>query len=167
MEQTNPPSLDLSWDEVITLSEKLGYKIQEFCVDNHTEVDLLVILPVGGLIPGERVAQVLQLGDLDVAFASVAAYKPDEQTPRGKIETAQLPSRELVAGKRVWVVDEVCDTGVTLEYTVKLLQSYGATEVHTAVLHFKPAKLTTGSRPDLYMVETDAKWINYPWYISS
>ena len=167
MEHTNTPALDLSWDEAIALSEKLALEVQKYCTDNRTAVDLLVILPVGGLIPGERVARILGLGDLDVAFASVAAYKPNEAAPSGHIETGQLPAREQVAGKRVWIIDEVCDTGVTLEYVIKLLRSYGAADIHTAALHFKPKKSTTGVKPDIYMAETDAKWINYPWEVTA
>lgn len=165
MEHTDQPALVLSWDEAIALSEKLAAKIQEYCSDNQTTVDLLVILPIGGLIPGERIARILGLGDLDIAFASVAAYKANDTILNDSIETGQLPAKEQIAGKQVWVVDEVCDTGVTLEYITKLLRSYGAAEIHTAVLHFKPKKLTTGIKPDIYMVETDAKRINYPWEV--
>lgn len=163
MNTTEITQLSLSWAEAVTLSEELGHKIKAYCDEHKTSVDALVILPMGGLVPGDRVARVLGTDIVDVYFARVSAYRPNETALASEIKTGQLPTADQIAGKRIWVVDEVCDSGVTLKYILSLLESLGAAEVHTAVLHYKPTKSTTGVVPDIYMTEVDSEWINYPW----
>ena len=51
------------------------------------------------------------------------------------------------------VVDDICDTGVTLKNTVG---------VYTAVLHYKPH--TSCYKPNIYAyVHNGDEWIIYPW----
>jgi hypoxanthine phosphoribosyltransferase len=51
------------------------------------------------------------------------------------------------------VVDDICDTGITLKNTVG---------VYTAVLHYKPH--TSCYKPNIYAQKHDGdEWIIYPW----
>ena len=51
------------------------------------------------------------------------------------------------------VVDDICDTGITLKNTVG---------VYTAVLHYKPH--TSCYKPNIYAYEHNGdEWIIYPW----
>lgn len=53
--------------------------------------------------------------------------------------------------KNTLVVDDICDTGVTLKNTVAGF---------TATLHYKKTAVTT---PDFYAKEVGTEWIVYPW----
>jgi uncharacterized protein len=53
--------------------------------------------------------------------------------------------------KDTLVVDDICDTGQTLQDSIGL---------YTAALHYKPTAMTT---PDFYAKEVGPEWIVYPW----
>ena len=53
--------------------------------------------------------------------------------------------------KDTLVVDDICDTGVTLK---KSIAGY------TATLHYKPTAVFT---PDFYAKEVGSDWLVYPW----
>ncbi|MEM1601131.1 MAG: phosphoribosyltransferase family protein, partial [Sulfolobales archaeon] len=57
------------------------------------------------------------------------------------------------------IVDDVADSGKTLQITIELLQLYGPKEIKTASIYVKP---TTIVIPDFYVAETNA-WIIFPW----
>lgn len=162
MNQSN--KIEIAWGDGIALCEDLAYRIQGYCLENQTAVDVLVVIPRGGLIPAERIARLMSLSSTKMVFACVAAYTVAGTDMTGTIETGQLPTRDMIEGKRVWVIDEVCDTGTTLAYTTKLLQSFAPDELHTAVLHYKPSNTKTGIKPDIFLEETD-KWVVYPWEV--
>jgi len=66
---------------------------------------------------------------------------------------------KFVKGKKVLLVDDVADQGISLREAKKECLEKGALEVKTATLHLKPWSVI---KPDFYVAETDA-WIIYPW----
>jgi len=52
------------------------------------------------------------------------------------------------------VVDDICDTGYTLEEFSEF------TEVYTATIHYKPTAIV---KPNFYYEEIKNEWIVYPW----
>ena len=79
--------------------------------------------------------------------------------PRGGLIPAVLISHELgipyvqAVGKNTLVVDDICDSGVTLEK---------APGVWTAVLHYKPH--TSCFQPNIWSeIHEGNEWIIYPW----
>ncbi|MBC7129742.1 phosphoribosyltransferase [Candidatus Bathyarchaeota archaeon] len=84
----------------------------------------------------------------------------------GVAETAEKPSLTQpvstdVAGKKVLIVDEVADTGKSLQVIHQHLLDRGAEEVKIATIYCKPWSLIT---PDYYVKMTD-RWIVFPWEI--
>lgn len=71
------------------------------------------------------------------------------------------PVSVKVAGKKVLVVDEVADTGKSLQLIKEHLRAEGATEVRIATVYFKPWSIV---KPDYYAKETN-RWIVFPWEI--
>jgi hypoxanthine phosphoribosyltransferase len=66
-----------------------------------------------------------------------------------------------VEGKRVLVVDEVADTGRSLELVREHILENGAVEVKIATVYYKPWSII---KPDYYEKETSS-WIVFPWEI--
>jgi len=65
--------------------------------------------------------------------------------------------------KRVLIADDVTDTGDSIKFVVKYLQSLGAGEVKTAVLQHKTSSTFV---PDYYgELIKNWKWVIYPWSI--
>jgi hypoxanthine phosphoribosyltransferase len=78
----------------------------------------------------------------------------------GKKKVASLrPSLLDVKGKRVLLVDDLVDTGDTLEMAFDHLKGLGAGSIVTAVLFNKPRSKI---RPDFWVSET-TNWIVFPY----
>ncbi len=101
-----------------------------------------------GVIPGVVVASILQR-----EFASMAVTRHD---PYASPQLIAGPPT-TVAGRRVLIVDETCDTGDTLKLALNEVKARGPTDVRTAV------SFRTGPyAPDYHAFETD-KFIVLPW----
>lgn len=68
---------------------------------------------------------------LEPAFCRVSSYSKEDNT-QGSLEVS-FDGLE-VKGRAVLLVDDICDTGATLEELDALLKNAGATEVRSAVL---------------------------------
>ncbi|NHJ05630.1 MAG: phosphoribosyltransferase, partial [Candidatus Heimdallarchaeota archaeon] len=65
---------------------------------------------------------------------------------------------ELV-NKKILLVDDVSDSGRSLDFAIKHLSKFNYLEMKTATIHYKPKSIF---KPDFFISETD-KWIVYPW----
>jgi uncharacterized protein len=141
----------LSWEEVADLSKKLAITIKE----SGFEPDYLVGITVGGLIPLGLLAEELDIRN--ILTVSVSSYEGKER--RG-LEVKYLPDIDL-EGKKVLLVDEVSETGQTLQYIAGLLkEKYQLSELRTAtlVVNTKESKF----HPDFYSLEA-REWMVFPW----
>ncbi|MGC8558182.1 MAG: phosphoribosyltransferase [Nitrososphaeria archaeon] len=68
-------------------------------------------------------------------------------------------NRRVVENKRILLIDDVADQGLSLKAAREECLKKWAKEVRTATLHLKPS---SGFIPDYYAMVTDA-WIIYPW----
>ena len=93
----------------------------------------------------------------------VAAGVFNDEAGRRGTEPAfhQFPSADLLRGRTVLIVDEVWDSGRTIEAVTRRVREAGGIPT-TAVLHYKPGRSEVDARPDHYVVETDG-WVVYPW----
>ncbi|MFT3861808.1 phosphoribosyltransferase [Micropruina sp.] len=118
--------------------------------------DVIVAVARGGLVAAGALAYALgvKLADaMNVEFyTDVATTLPDP------VLLAPLLDIESIAGRRVLVVDDVADSGRTMDLVMKILLANGA-EVRTAVLYTKP---TSVFQVDFVWKQTDA-WIVFPW----
>ncbi len=143
--------LHLSWEDLLRLVRRLAEEV------SGEDVDLLLGVARGGLIPTALLAQAL--GVRDLLTAAVMFY--EGETPLPELVFLQFPPDPLLFGRRVLVVDDVWDSGRTA-YAVKarVLKAGGTPLV--ATLHFKPGRNRVPDRPDFYAEATEA-WVVYPW----
>jgi hypoxanthine phosphoribosyltransferase len=143
--------LIVSWDDldrlVGVLAERLG--------DEH---DLMLAITRGALVPAGMLAY--RLGIRDIVVAAVAFYD-DAGRMAGRPTFVQFPADPLLRGRRVLIVDEVWDTGSTIQAVIDRVRLAGGHPT-TAVLHYKPGSSRVPSVPDHFVVETDA-WVVYPF----
>jgi hypoxanthine phosphoribosyltransferase len=120
--------------------------------------DVMLAITRGGMVPAGMLAYRLRLRDILVAAVE---YYDEAGHPGPSPTFFQFPADPLLRGKRVLVVDEVWDSGTTIDaVTERVLQAGG--EPVTAVLHYKPERSVVPRRPDVYAVETNA-WVVYPF----
>jgi len=141
----------LSWEQVAELSKKLATTIKE----SGFLPDYLVGITVGGLIPLGLLAEELDIRN--ILTVSASSYEGKEQI---ELETKYLPNINL-ASKKILLIDEVSETGQTLQHIANLLkEKYQPCELRTAtlVVNTKESKF----HPDYCSLEAQ-EWMIFPW----
>lgn len=144
--------------EVLTY-EGFGVAMRELAqqiADSGFRADIVLAVARGGLIPAGALAYALgtkAAGTLNVEF-----YTDVEQTLPDPVVLEPLLDTDAIRGKRLLVVDDVADSGRTLDLVMKLMTQHGA-EARSAVLYTKPRTIIA---PDYSWRPTD-KWISFPW----
>lgn len=139
----------LTWWQVDRAIFSLADKLREY------KPDVIVGIARGGLIPAVRLSHIL--GDVELRIIDVKFYTDiNEHTEMPKIV---IPIHGDLKDKRVVIVDDVSDTGKTLQVVINEVKRLGASEIRVACLAMKP---WTSVEPDFYVFRTD-KWIVFPW----
>jgi hypothetical protein len=141
--------------------ERKSLHLAELIRESGQTFDALVTLPRGGYFPALVVARMLGFGAPDMLQACIGSYE-DDKDRRGAFQRGQMPRPEDIRGKHLLVIDDVCDTGHTLEYVCEFLQKAGAASVKSGTIHYKPGRSQTPFKPDWFVEQTE-KWIVYPW----
>ena len=148
--------LYVSWDEYHMLIERLALKVHA----SGWEFDQILCLARGGLRPGDVLSRVF---DKPLGIMSTSSYRDEGGTLQGRLDMAKyitMPKGELAG--RVLLVDDLADSGVTLQAVVERLRSMPAiTELRSAVIWTKAVSVFT---PD-YSVEflPTNPWIHQPF----
>jgi len=145
--------LYVSWERAVDLC----YKLATMVAHSGFRPDAIIAVLRGGVVPALIVSDVLGVDGFYAVRArhwgvlKEAFEKPIiEQLPQGRLE-----------GARILVVDEVADTGKTLDSVVEQLKRLNPSEIRTAVVHLKP---TSRHKPSYYAESLDRwLWIFYPW----
>lgn len=139
----------MSWHDVEKAIEALAATVRE-----DFDPDILVGVARGGLIPAVRLSHLLD--DLLMRVVHVKYYKDvDETKEEPEIFWSDV---EKLEGDTL-IVDDVADTGNTLEVVVDHLQTRVEGDLKICTLAYKPSSKI---EPDYYVYETD-KWIVFPW----
>jgi len=141
------------WSQIYRMLMRIAERIRK---DNF-KPDVIVGVSRGGWPPARVLSDLLENPNL--ANVRVEFYVGVAET-KGE-PTLTQPISVKVAGKKVLVVDEVADTGKSLQLIKEHLQKEGATEVRIATVYLKPWSIIT---PDYYAKET-SRWIVFPWEV--
>ncbi|MDX2378066.1 phosphoribosyltransferase [Microbacterium sp. LRZ72] len=118
--------------------------------------EVVVAIARGGLLPAGAIAYglgVKNCGALNVEFyTGIGTVLDAPELLPPELDMAYL------GGRRVLIVDDVADSGRTLDLAVRLLREQGA-EVRSATVYTKPGTIAT---PD-YAWKDTARWIDFPW----
>jgi hypoxanthine phosphoribosyltransferase len=150
-----PPASEreiMSWDQLGEAARQLA----EAVVESGYRPDIVLAIARGGLLPGGAVAYAL--GVKNSCAMNVEFYTDVDQ--RLEVPLILPPAPELIdlEGSRMLIVDDVADTGRTLEVVRQFCDGKVA-EVRTAVLYEKPASVV---KCDYVWRQTD-RWIDFPW----
>jgi len=153
--------LKISWEEYNQTVEKLAKIIR----DSNYPFNMIVALARGGLRPGDVLSRIFKV---PMAILSVESYRGDNiEDQRGHM----VFSRDLaltVAGIRdkVLLVDDLADTGITLEKSLQWLKHYYGfyiSEIKTATLW---SKKDSKYKPDFCANPLkDSPWIVQPFEV--
>ena len=148
--------LYVSWDEYHLLIERLALKVAH----SGWEFDQILCLARGGMRPGDVLSRVF---DKPLAIMSTSSYRAQAGTIQGRLDLAKyitMPKGELAG--RVLLVDDLSDSGVTLQAVVERLRGVPSiTELRSAVIWVKGGSSYV---PDYHvdMLQT-SPWIHQPF----
>lgn len=162
-ERLSRPMLDLTLQECEDLSIELADMIDKDCTVTGKQYDLLAVIPRGSFGPGNVLSHRLGFDALSIVSASIQSYV-DGETRASSMKFGQMPTRDLIEGKDILIVDDTSDTDETLEALRKIAYRLGARSVDAAVLIDKPERNLTGVTPK-YSVFSYNGWINFCWEI--
>jgi hypoxanthine phosphoribosyltransferase len=151
--------LYVTWDQYHKLTEKLAQQIHA----SGWQFNQLICIARGGLRVGDVLSRIF---DLPLAILSTSSYTEKAGTVRGELIIAdQMTMASGRLGDRVLLVDDLVDSGVTLEAVTRTLpQRYPqVTALRTAVLWYKACSVF---KPDYFVEQLpDSPWIHQPFEI--
>jgi uncharacterized protein len=151
---TRLPCRLVSWDEVYRLSRRVSLDI----LRSGYRPDIIVAIARGGFVPARILADFLKVSDL----TSLRIVHYGAGAARENKTHIRYPLPIDVSGLRVLVVDDLTDSGDTLQAAMEhLLAEYLPAEARTAVLHHKH---DSSFIPD-YLGHRNLRWrwTIYPW----
>jgi len=86
----------------------------------------------------------------ELTFAAYSSYRGTQS--EGKVKEL-LPVRGDTAGRTVILLEDVVDTGLTMQYVMSKLRESGATDVRLATMLLKPDALQCDLQPDYVGME--------------
>jgi hypoxanthine phosphoribosyltransferase len=90
---------------------------------------------------------------LELAFLSASSY--GDRTESGKLELGFFPAGNEIHGRNLLLVDDILDTGRTLQRVKGELVERGAREVRACVFLDKPARRAVAFQPDFRCFEVE------------
>jgi len=126
--------------------------------------DEMVMITRGGIVPGGLLSEALDISSVLIAAVDFpqALGHGDKASLFVWPSFLQFPEDDLLADKRILIVDDVWGSGRTSTAVKSRCQSAGGT-AFTCVFHFNPYRsLFSRAEPDFYGAITDA-YIVYPW----
>jgi len=152
-------TLKVGWEQYNTLVERLCLNVHE----SGWRFNQIICIARGGLRVGDVISRIFEL---PLAILSTHSYTAEGGTLRGELVIAEhmtMTSPRL--GDRVLLVDDMVDSGHTLEVVYKTLPQRlpHITGVRTAVLWYKAHSVF---KPDYYVdYLPDNPWIYQPFEI--
>lgn len=145
----------ITWGRVYQLVRRLAQLIRE----DGFQPDIVVAIARGGYVPARLICDFLDIYDL--TSIRIGHYTAGVC----KAERARLfmPLAVDVSDKKVLLVDDVSDSGDTLELALQHIRDNKAAEVKVAVMQHKQV---SSFIPDYYAHKVVKwRWLTYPWAV--
>ncbi len=149
--------LRVSWGQYHRHIEELALQVHQ----SGWQFDHILCLARGGLRPGDVLSR---LFDVPLAILSTSSYREEAGSKQGELAIARhvtMPAGSLAG--RVLLVDDLVDSGVTLDKVQKHLREAfpEVTEVRSAVIWYKARSCM---RPDYHVQYLEGNpWIMQPF----
>src|SRR3989338_3698662 len=128
------------WQTLEALTIKLAAKIVDYSQKHKLKFSKMLVIPKGGYFLGLLLPEMLGFNNDQLIHTCVQTYVPgagDAQT--GSLILGPMPAEVDIKGQDILIVDEVWDTGMTLDFVVRYLKDRGSktitrSEEHTSEL---------------------------------
>ena len=140
--------LELSWELFGELCRALAVRVAR-----EYDPDVIVGIAAAGVIPGAVISAMLQK---EFYTIKITRRESDDGVRRRPEVLSAAPPQ--LAGRRVLLVDEICDSGDTMRLALAAVRDVGPSEVRTATSLVHEG----GYQPDYYALCTDGTVV-FPW----
>ena len=140
-----------SWDEI----HRDSFQLCSLVSKDHFVPDYYLGISRGGLVPSRLMLDFF--GKMKFFIITLDSYNSINK--QGELSDIQdvLPSE--ISGKKFLVIDDIADSGSSLQAVTSYLRKHGNPIIKTAVLWYKPISVVV---PDYYVHQTSA-WVVFPW----
>ena len=145
----------ITWAEVERLCKRLAGMIR----DSGYKPDIVITIGRGGYVPARLLCDYLHL--MNMTSIKIEHYYAGVR--KQKQAVIRYPLKADIKNLQVLLVDDVNDTGDTLELAIRHLKEHEPAEIRTAVMH---NKIITHFTVD-YFARNIIKWrwLIYPWAV--
>jgi len=142
--------IDITYSEIVNFVDRYSTTAPEF--------DCIIGIARGGVVPATMLAYKLNIKN----FYTIHLSSYDNNNKRGTIfEKVPLDVKNII-NKRVLFVDDIADSGYTLEFVNKAYKRYTLLSEYFVCIE----KLNTIFKPTYSGLLIDTKcWVNFPWEI--
>ena len=141
----------VSWDQ----SYQMTFYLFEKMIEEEYFPEIIVGIARGGWIPARLLADFY--GNRRTANIKIEFYDNNARETDDPIITQEIS--ENVEGKIVLIVDDVADSGKSLEAAIEHIKLMNPKEIKSATLYYKKHSIIV---PNYFIKETQL-WIVYPW----
>lgn len=154
-DRDKPIKIELLSNATVTrLVRKLAHQVQ----DSGFKPDIVICIARGGYVPARLLCDFMNIFNL--ASIRIKHYTGSDKSGAAKL--VEKLSIEI-KGLKILLVDDVDDTGDTLQLALDYLQTMQPDDVKVAVLHHK---VISSRVPDFYAQKIIRwRWITYPWAV--
>ncbi|MCK4406290.1 MAG: hypoxanthine phosphoribosyltransferase [Bacteroidales bacterium] len=124
-------SISITAEEIQKTVSKIAEKINN---DLQGKVPLFIVVLNGAFIFAADLFKKINI-DCEVTFVKLSSYVGTETTSTVR-ELIGLD--KAIKGRSVVIIEDIIDTGITMEYTIQKLKHFKAADVRIATLLFKP-----------------------------
>lgn len=142
-----------TWNQIYSMLLNLTEKVRK----DGFKPDVIAGVSRGGWPPARVVSDLL--GNPNLANVRAEFYVGVAETKKEPMLTQKVSME--VKGKRVLIVDEIADTGKSLQLVKEHILEQGAAKVKIATIYYKPWSIV---KPDFFERET-SRWVVFPWEI--
>jgi hypothetical protein len=152
-------TLNVSWEQYNTLVERLALVVH----DSGWRFNQIICIARGGLRVGDVLSRIYEV---PLAILSTHSYTSEGGTVRGQLVIAEhMTMTAPRLGDRVLLVDDMVDSGHTLETVFRTLPQRfpHIADIRTAVVWYKACSVF---KPDYYVKYlADSPWIHQPFEV--
>lgn len=139
------------------ISERLNQLSAQINRDNEgKELDVICILK-GSIIFAADLVRRLNM-PVRIHFLQVSSYGDDAESA-GTINLRFSSITEDLLGRNVLIVEDILDTGITMDYLLKQLREENPESLKVSVLVDKPSRRKVGIRPDYVGFEIEDHFV--------
>ena len=118
-------------DKLTNRVKELGKEITDDLLDKSP---LFIVVLNGAMFFGAELFLNVDIPTAEITTTRLKSYAGTQST--GKIKTI-MPLQEDIAGRTVVIVEDIVDSGTTIQRIIQQVKDLGAAEVYTAILLFK------------------------------